>query len=491
MATEHQLPLEHLDIEEVSQKNDENASLQTGAHDVISGGWFTKLREALLSSAETRGVAPVPLEERTDKKPLQLFTLWLTANCTLLPITTGMSGTLVFGLDFATASVVIVLSTLIFMFPVAWMARYYFVIVIALLQLATLTGYTIITSIVSGQTLTAVSQGDLGLSVGITITVVGALPISFLGYKYLHYIDQYLWVPSLVSLIVVAGISARSLATHTHVVVISPRSVVTFTSACASLCISWAAMVSDFAVYIDPSTPRMKIFLYVYAGYSVPSILLLIFGAAAGAAVSANDTWAEAYRLYSVGGIMYTMASPLGGFGKFISVLLAFSMLGLTACSLYSLSISLQSLHPMLSRLPRYLYSVFIVAIVVPIAIVASSNFYDSLANFLSVVGYWTASYIGIALTEHYHFRRGQYSMYDTSNWDNPDELPFGLAALASLCFSFGLIVPSMDNGWYTGPIALRTGDLGLELGMALSPLVYIVLRRVEIKWEGLRRSNL
>lgn len=135
-------------------------------------------------------------------------------------------------------------------------ARYYFVIVIALLQLATLTGYTIITSIVSGQTLTAVSQGDLGLSVGITITVVGALPVSFLGYKYLHYIDQYLWVPSLVSLIVVAGISARSLATHTHVVAMSARSVVTFTSACASLCISWAAMVSDFAVYIDPSTPR-------------------------------------------------------------------------------------------------------------------------------------------------------------------------------------------------------------------------------------------
>lgn len=32
-----------------------------------------------------------------------------------------MSGTLVFGLDFATASIVIVLSTLIFMFPVAWM----------------------------------------------------------------------------------------------------------------------------------------------------------------------------------------------------------------------------------------------------------------------------------------------------------------------------------------------------------------------------------
>ncbi|KAK1485389.1 NCS1 nucleoside transporter [Colletotrichum tamarilloi] len=111
------------------------------------------------------------------------------------------------GLDPTVASVVIVLSTLLFILPVAWMrmmgpktgmsqmaqTRYYFCyylsIGIALLQIATLIGYTIMTSIVSGSTLTAGSEGDLSLIVGITISVVGALPISFLGHKYLHYID--------------------------------------------------------------------------------------------------------------------------------------------------------------------------------------------------------------------------------------------------------------------------------------------------------------
>ncbi|KAK7442845.1 purine-cytosine permease FCY21 [Colletotrichum acutatum] len=346
-------------------------------------------------------------------------------------MTTGISGTLVFGLDLAVASIVIVLSTLLFMLPVAWMGMmgpktgmrqmvqtryyfgYYFSIGIALLQIATLIGYTIMTSIVSGQTLTAVSGGDLSLVVGITISVVGALPISFLGYKYLHYIDQYLWAPSFVALVIVAGVSGKTLAnTGAETVAISPRSVLTFAAACASLC------------------------------------------AALGAAVPANETWAEAYGLYSVGGIINAMNSPLGGFGKFVSVLLAFSVLGLTACTLYSLSISFQSLHPLLSRLPRYLYSLVIVAIIVPISIVASSNFYNSLSNFLSVVGYWTASYTSIALTEHFYFRRGQYSAYNVSDWDNPKALPLGFAALASLCCSFGLIVPSMDTAWYTGPIA-------------------------------------
>ncbi|KAJ3939865.1 uncharacterized protein N0V96_009854 [Colletotrichum fioriniae] len=418
MTTRHEKP-ESVDLENRLGDDVENAALEAGSQNPPSRDWLAKLRKASLSSAETRGVAPVPIEERTDKNTLQLFTLWLTANCTTLPMTTGISGTLVFGLDLAVASLVIVLSTLLFMLPVAWMGtmgpktgmrqmvqtRYYFgyysSVGTALLQIATLIGYTIMTSIVSGQTLTAVSEGDLSLAVGITISVVGALPISFLGYKYLHYIDQYLWAPSSVALVIVAGVSAKS-----------------------------------------------------FAGYSVPSILLLILGAAAGTAVPANETWAEAYELYSVGGIINAMNSPLGGFGKFVSVLLAFSVLGLTACTLYSLSISFQSLHPILSRLSRYLYSLVIVAIIVPISIVASSNFYNSLSNFLSVVGYWTASYTSIALTEHFYSRRGQYSAYNVSDWDNPKALPLGFAALASLCCSFGLVVPSMDTAWYTGPIA-------------------------------------
>ncbi|KAK1674993.1 permease for cytosine/purines, uracil, thiamine, allantoin-domain-containing protein [Colletotrichum godetiae] len=462
MAAGHETPA-LVDLEKKLGDDADNVSIGAGSQDPPPRSWLTKLPRALLSSAETRGVAPVPIEERTVRNTLQLFTLWLTANCTTLPMTTGISGTLVFGLDLAVASAVIVISTLIFMLPIAWLGTmgpktgmrqmiqtryyfsYYFAVGIALLQIATLIGYTIMTSIVSGQTLTAVSQGDLSLAVGITTSVVGALPISFLGYKYLHYIDQYLWAPSLVALIIVADVRGKSFArTGAESVVISPRSFLTFAAACASLCTSWAPLVSDFAVYIDPYTPRFKIFLCVYACYSVPSILLLILGAAAGAAVPGNDAWAEAYGLYSVGGIINAMNSPLGGFGKFVSVLLAFSVLGLTACTLYSLSISFQSLYPILSRLPRYLYSVVIVAIIVPISIVASSNFYNSLSNFLSVVGYWTASYSSIALTEHFCFRRGR--AYNVSNWDNPKAIPLGFAAVVSLCCSFGLIVPFMET---------------------------------------------
>lgn len=182
---------------------------------------------------------------------------------------------------------------------------------------------------------------------------------------------------------------------------------------------------------------------------------------------------------------MYAMVSPLGGFGKFVAVLLAFSVIGNTACSLYSLSISLQVLLPTLVRVPRYVFSVLITAIVIPISVVAANHFYASLGNFLGIIGYWTAVYIGVALTEHFYFRKGSYDSYDPSIWNVRGKLPVGTAALASSVLCFALIIPSMDAVWYIGPIAMHTGDIGIEVGACLSSLLYIPLRTLEIRFLG------
>jgi purine-cytosine permease-like protein len=182
---------------------------------------------------------------------------------------------------------------------------------------------------------------------------------------------------------------------------------------------------------------------------------------------------------------MYALVAHIGGFGKFVAVLLAFSVIGNTACSLYSLSISLQTLLPILTRVPRYCFSILITAIVIPVAIVVASNFYASLGNFLGIIGYWTAAYIGIALTEHHYFRKGSYASYDPAIWDVRKKVPVGVAALAAGMLSFALIIPSMDTAWYTGPIAIHTGDLGVEVGICLSSLLYIPFRTLEIRYFG------
>lgn len=354
-----------------------------------------------------------------------------------------------------------------------------------LLQLATLVGYTIITAIISGQTITAVSEGSVSLAAGIVVTVIGALFVSFMGYKALHYFEQYSWIPSLFAIIVSTGLAGHTLADQMPVEAPTARSVVSFAALMASLALSWVALVSDFAVYISPSVPRYATFSYVYVGYCLATIPLAVLGATIGGAVGSDTTWADANNAYSVGGVMYAMTSSVVGFGKFIAVLLAFSVIGNTACSLYSISISLQSLHPWLLRVPRYVGAIVIAAIVIPIAIVAASNFYAALGNFLSVIGYWTSIYAGIALVEYHVFRKGDSGNFNPASWNVRKELPTGLAAVVTGALCVGLIVPSMDTVWYTGTFALTTGDMAMELSFVLSCILYVPLRMLDLRLFG------
>lgn len=182
---------------------------------------------------------------------------------------------------------------------------------------------------------------------------------------------------------------------------------------------------------------------------------------------------------------MYTMSSSIGNFSKFVAILLAFSVIGNAACSLYSLSISMQTLHPWLVRVPRYLFSIIISVIIAPISVVAATNFYSSLSNFLGLIGYWTAAYTGIALAEHHYFRKGNYESYQLEDWNIASKLPHGIAAFSAFILCFGLIIPSMDAVWFVGPIAEKTGDLGIEFGLIISALLYVPLRIVEIRVFG------
>lgn len=50
---------------------------------------------------------------------------------------------------------------------------------------------------------------------------------------------------------------------------------------------------------------------------------------------------------------------------------------------------------------------------------------------------------------------------------------------------SFALVIPSMSQVWYTGPIARKTGDIGFEVAMVVTTLIYVPLRHLEKYWRG------
>ena len=99
--------------------------------------------------------------------------------------------------------------------------------------------------------------------------------------------------------------------------------------------------------------------------------------------------------------------------------------------------------------------------------------------------GYWLAIYEGVALTEHFVFKRG-FSGYDITIWKNPNLLPLGVAGVTAFLFGVLGAVMGMAQVWFVGPIGKLIGnpkfggDLGFELAFTFSAISYFCLRTIE-----------
>jgi purine-cytosine permease-like protein len=208
----------------------------------------------------------------------------------------------------------------------------------------------------------------------------------------------------------------------------------------------------------------------------------MTLGAAIGGATPNILSWTAGYSTNSTSGVLAALLHPAGGFGQFVTVILAFSILGNLSATMYSVTLNFQMLLPWLFRIPRVLYSVVITGIVIGVAIPCSVSFFASLENFVGVIGYWSAAFIGIVIIEHIVFRKRNFAEYteDEGAWDEAKRLPPGYAAIAAAVLSLGLVIPGMGQIWWTGPIAEKTGDIGFEFAFVVSAGLYVPLRWVE-----------
>ncbi|KAF2023725.1 hypothetical protein EK21DRAFT_80214 [Setomelanomma holmii] len=455
---------------------------------------------------EFRGCTPVPYEDRTETSYFNIFTLWFCMSCNPLPVTFGMVGTMSFGLSLRDASLVILFFTLISTVPVAFFctwgpktgmrqlvqARFsfgkYFVSVLVLLNLATLTGFCVVDSIIGGQALSAVKNGEtISATVGIVIIALLALIIAFCGFRVLHHYERWAWIPALIALIIATGCGGKSLGYQTVAPAATAPQILSFGGLVAGFMLPWAALASDFSTYMHPKAPSMRIAAYTYVGLALPTVLLMVLGAAMGGATANIPEWQAGYEIDAASGVLAAMLHPAGGFGRFVAVILGFSMLGNLAATMYSITLNLQMLVPWLFRIPRIIFSVIITGIVIGVAVEAAKSFFVNLENFLGVIGYWSAAFSGIVLVEHLLFRRGSFIAYtkDDEAWDEMSTLPWGIAAIGAGILCLGLLVPGMAQIWYTGPIGEKTGDIGFEAAFAISALAYVPLRFLERRLCG------
>ncbi|KAK1245956.1 hypothetical protein MKX07_005025 [Trichoderma sp. CBMAI-0711] len=453
---------------------------------------------------EERGILPVPVEERTATRFFNIFTLWFSINTNILGITFGMLGPVAYGLSLRDSSLVILFFCMLSTIPPAYLAmlgpktgmrqmiqaRYsfgrYIVSIPVLLNLASMTGFTVIICITGGQCLSAISNGSINEDAGIVIIAVLSLLVSFCGFRVLHVFETYAPIPAIISIVIATGCAGSGLKKQAAPEApATAAGILNFGMIIASYQIPWAALASDFTTYFDPKVPSWRVFQYTYWGLLIPTVLLMVLGAAVAGAMPNNPEWQEAFDLYSAGGVLAAMLSPAGNFGKFVVVILALSLLGNTCGTFYAITLNFQTLAPWLFKVPRYLFSIVITGIIIAVAITAVGDFFESLENFVSLIGYWSAAFVGIVIVEHVVFRRQNYDSYDHAIWSDAKKLPLGIAALASGVLSFGLVIPCMDQVWWQGPIAKTTGDIGFEMAFAVSSLLYVPLRYAEIRLTG------
>ncbi|KAI1766702.1 permease for cytosine/purines, uracil, thiamine, allantoin-domain-containing protein [Hypoxylon sp. FL1150] len=472
------------------------------------GSVFAKIqRFAGRFGVEQRGIERVPDDERTDSSMLQVGTLWFSANMVVSSFAIGALALPVFGLGFVDAALTIVFVNLLGILPVCFfstfgpkfglrqlvLSRFYFgyygVKLIALFNIIACIGWASVNVIVGAQCFHAVNQNVPGWA-GILVIAFATLIICTFGYRIVHAYEKWSWIPIFVIFMIVLGTFAHSDDFDSLLPLKSGAAeaggVLSFAASVFGFATGWTSYAADYTVYQPVTRTKRSVFAWTFAGLFIALCFTELLGAAVATAMAANPGYLNAYENSQIGGLLAQVMVPhLGRFGEFCVVLLGLSIVGNNCPNLYSVALSLQLLSDRTSRVPRFMWTLVCTVVYLAISLAGYNHFSAVLENFMLLIGYWLAIYEGVALTEHFVFRRASLARYAPETYCEPSRLPPGFAAMTA--FGVGVVgaVLGMSQVWWTGPVgklcgAEFGGDVGFELAFAFAALSYVAFRAVE-----------
>lgn len=488
---------------------------------VAAHGAFGKLTRYLAQlGVETRSTERIPEDERDQLSLPRLIArqimFWFSVNLSFSCLGTGMLGGMYFTLDFPTSMAVIWLGTALGVcvsatmatlgpktglrtmaasrFAGGWPGTAIFSILNAMTQLM----YAVTTVIVGAQALRSINH-DVSLVVGIVILTVVVALLCIWGYQFLHLWERYAWVGCFLIYCIVLGLGTRGhydvhagtaeMATGREL----QGNVLSFLGIMFSVGSGWTSIAADYNMTLPHTTPTWAIWVSSFVGMYLP--IAFTCSVSATFNILTAPEYVSAFEEESLGGIVgHILITNAGGFGKFLMVLLAFSTVSANIPNTYSGALCLQTLHPWLMKIPRIFFVIGFAAIYLVVALVGREHFSEILSNFSAILAYYTAFLSAIVFIEVLWFRRANGPLGGSrTNWDDVTDykkLPPGIACTASIVCTIPLIVLSMAETWYTGPIALAVskpygGDLGFEVSAGMATITYFVSRHFEIRYFG------
>ncbi|KAI8617506.1 permease for cytosine/purines, uracil, thiamine, allantoin-domain-containing protein [Chytriomyces sp. MP71] len=454
---------------------------------------------------ESTGIEPIPPFARTQTSAIDNFTFWASCNCVIPAFSLGTLAIDVFYMGFWDAFATVLFFNLMSSLLVALFASmgpktglrqmvltrysfgFYGAMLVTAVNIVIAVGWSAVNVVVGGQSLNAVNS-NLPVYGGVIIICILTTVLALFGYHYIHKFDRFAFVPVALSFLILFGATVSQWDTSAAALTTPVASILSFGGAIFGFGAGWTMMAADYTVFQPQESSVAKVFALTFSGNFFTLFIVETIGVGVASAVHNQPQWGAANAAALMANVLFEKVGR--GFGSFLLVLMALSIVAGNIPNDYSRGLSMMLLGRQLAKVHRAVWTLIGAVIYLILAILSIDRFNTVLENFLLVIGYFLAPYCAVLVVEHLVFRRGDYSTYNQDIWESPKELPLGAAATFALALGLVGAVLGMAEVFYTGVVALAIakpfgGDVGFEMAFGFAMIVYLVLRPIEKKQTG------
>jgi len=432
-------------------------------------------------AVEPGGVERIPEIERRGS-PVELFWTWASPNLEFATVFIGVLAVRAFGLDFVSASLALLIGTALGSVaqgvlsargpghgvPQMVLGRAAFgfwgnILPAGLMSVTAGIGWFAVNSVSGAFALSALTH--LSTLSSLVLVVALQIVIAFFGYNLVQAFQRYAFPFLAVIFVSISMVILARLDLGTSASTAAPGSFGLTVAAAFGYVGGWNPYASDYARYLPKATNRLVAGLWSGLGLFVSCAILEIVGAASatvGMVGSDNPTETFTGQLPALLGDLTLVAIVVGGVAANVlnvySGALSFLAMGVTPSV----------------RFRRAVIALILGSIGLLVAWSGLDDAGQKYENYLLVMAYWIAPWLGVFFTDQYLRRRTRIDdlLYDRRhrNWAGPVAMAVGIVVSVAL---FGNqtdyvgIVPTLVPG---------VGDVTFLVGFAVAAVVYTAL---------------
>ncbi|MDE3101839.1 MAG: cytosine permease [Chloroflexota bacterium] len=444
-----------------------------------------------IAAVEPGGVEYIPLRERHGR-PIDLFWTWMSPNLEFATVYVGVLGIVLFGGSLGTVIAGIVIGSALgslthailsswgprFGVPQMVQGRAAFgyrgnILPAGLNTFTAAIGWFIVNSVSGAFALMALFNIPL-FWLAFLIVVAAQVLVAFFGHNLVHAFERYAFVP----LAIIFGLATIFILAHSHAVGFNAKAPIAFggdigafmltTAAAFGYAAGWNPYASDYTRYQRPTVDRRAVGWWAGSGVFLSCVILEIAGA--GLATVAGTQWGP--NDIPTAQLAHALPDLL-----FKATLLAIALGAVSAnvLNIYSGAMSFLTLGirlPLHQRRAIVAIASGVLGLVVGIAFQANVGPGSKYEDFLLVISYWIAPWLGVVFADHV-LRRGDFG--DESIFFSRTHATWaGFAAM--LIAGVVSIYLFAAQALYTGPIPIaapQLGDLTFLVGFVLAFVLY------------------